>query len=283
MARRRVSVLVYHDPSAEQFESHLRYLAPRYSFVSLDRIADAFEYGTWQGLPDYPLAVTFDDGWRGNAELVELCQRFECPITIYACSQIVDTARHYWSTETRDHRLKHISNAERVRVLVASGMRPDREFVVRQALTRDEAETMTDVADFGSHTRFHPVLTMCSDDEAGDEIQLSKEEIEEFSGAACTHFAYPYGAHSVRERELVRSAGYRTARTIDPGWNDAGSDPYALRAFGVPDDASIDRLAAELAGAAFLWRLKPLRQSHRSRAGRRALPDVGVASERATP
>ena len=276
VARRRVSILVYHDPSADRFESHLRYLSARYSFVSLDRVADSFESGSWKSLPDYPLAITFDDGWRGNAQLVEICQRFRCPITVYACSQIVDTARHYWSTRIRDVDLMRLPNADRIRVLVANGMDPSRDVDAdRQALTRDEAQAMTGIADFGSHTRFHPVLPTCTDEEAREEIELSKEEVEEFSGRGCTHFAYPYGAHGTRERELVVRAGYRTARTIEPGWNHAGSDRFVLRAFSLPDDASVNRLAAELVGAAFVWRLMPARRWGQSRRNAKLLSVLG--------
>jgi peptidoglycan/xylan/chitin deacetylase (PgdA/CDA1 family) len=278
VARRRVSILVYHDPSRERFESHLGYLAPRYSFVSLDQVADALETRAWKALPDYPLAVTFDDGWRGNAELTEVCRRFECPITVYACSQIVNTRRHYWSTRTRDMELKRMPNGDRLRFLVSHGMDPGQPVDgPRQALTHAEAQTMLEVADFGSHTRFHPALTTCSAEEARTEIALSKEEIPGFSGRRCAHFAYPYGAYGDRERELVANAGYRTARTVDPGWNDAGSDRFALRAFGVPDDASVDRLAAELAGVSFLWALKPATRRARATA---AAPRAGRAGDR---
>src|SRR4051794_622655 len=217
IARRRVSILVYHNPSADRFEAHLRYLAPRYSFVALDRVADSLERGSWGKLPDYPLVVTFDDGWRGNVQLVEVCRRFACPITVYACSQVVGTERHYWSSRIRKTEVMQLANADRLRVLVERGMDPARDVdAPRQALTRAEARAMAGVAAFGSHTRFHPVLTTCSDHEARQEIELSKDEVEHFSGRGCTHFAYPYGDHGARELEYVERAGYRTARTIDP-------------------------------------------------------------------
>jgi hypothetical protein len=33
------------------------------------------------------------------------------------------------------------------------------------------------------------------------------------------------------------------------GWNDASSDPFRLKVLGVSDQASINRLAADLSGA----------------------------------
>ena len=102
IARRRVSILVYHDPDPAVFARHLDYLARRYNFVRLGDVISAQREDRWDALPDRPLVMTFDDAWRGNHALAQLCRRYACPITIYACSQIIDTARHYWWTETAD-------------------------------------------------------------------------------------------------------------------------------------------------------------------------------------
>lgn len=263
VARRRATIVVYHDPAPPRFESHLRYLATRYTFVSLDQLADALEQADWERLPDFPLAVTFDDGRRGNAALAGLLRRYRCPVTIYACSQIVGTGRHTWSSRAGDvAELKRVSNAERVQLLVARGMDPAREWKVsdRQALSRTEARGLSDVATLGSHTRFHPLLPACTDEEAQEEVGLSKGEIEDFAGARCEHFAYPYGEYTFRDRSIVERAGYRTARTIDVGWIGQDSDPYALRAFPIPDDASVAELSAELAGLGFVWRWRQTRR-----------------------
>ena len=113
---------------------------------------------------------------------------------------------------------------------------------------------MSDIADFGSHTRFHPILTACSDEEAWTETATSKKEIEALLGRPCEHFAYPNGDHTERDAANVARAGYASGRTIDVGWNDERTDPFRLRVLGIPDDASLDRLAADLAGAGFVWR-----------------------------
>jgi peptidoglycan/xylan/chitin deacetylase (PgdA/CDA1 family) len=257
VARRRATAVVYHDPPPARFESHLRYLAANYTFVSLDQIADALEPGQWSRLPDYPLAVTLDDGRRGNAELEGLLREYRCPVTIFACSQILGTARHVWSSHAHDVvELKRVSNAERIRTLVARGQDPVREWDTadRQALSLSEVGRLRDVATFGSHTRFHSLLPACTDDEAHDEVVLARREIEELTGSPCRHFAYPYGEYTARDRALAERAGYRTARTTDVGWIGRDSDPYALRAFSIPDSASVELLAAELAGSGFLWR-----------------------------
>jgi peptidoglycan/xylan/chitin deacetylase (PgdA/CDA1 family) len=255
IAKRRVSILVYHDPDPSVFAEHLDYLAARYNFVRLSDVIDAQQKDRWGILPDHPLVLTCDDGWQGNHRLMEVCRRYECPITIYVCSQVVDSSRHFWWTETtRPEELKTLPVSRRLESLSESGFEPERAYPDRQSLNRSEAADMIGTADFGSHTRFHPILTLCSDQEAESEIAGSRAEVAAFSGRPCEHFAYPNGDFTEREASYVAKAGYASARTGDIGWNDVRTDPYRLRILGVPDGASIDQLSAHLAGVAFVWR-----------------------------
>ncbi|MFL5048434.1 MAG: polysaccharide deacetylase family protein, partial [Xanthobacteraceae bacterium] len=81
-----------------------------------------------------------------------------------------------------------------------------------------------------------------------DEIFQSKHELEALLGQECVHFSYPNGDYSAREIELLRQAGYRSGRTVDLGWNSPGTDVYRLKILGTEDDASVNRLAADLTG-----------------------------------
>ena len=49
-------------------------------------------------------------------------------------------------------------------------------------------------------------------------------------------------------QRVVTHAGYRSARTIDVGWTDLGSDPFRLKITGVSDDAPLDMVVAQLSG-----------------------------------
>jgi peptidoglycan/xylan/chitin deacetylase (PgdA/CDA1 family) len=82
---------------------------------------------------------------------------------------------------------------------------------------------------FGAHTMTHALLPDVEDPAVLRwELEASKRRIEEETGAAVDHFAYPNGDHSPDTRAAVRAAGFRTASTTDPGTNDAGTDPFAL-------------------------------------------------------
>ena len=160
IGRRRAAILLYHDPSPEVVDAHLTHLRRRHALVSLDELVEHLRAGTFDRLPERAVAITIDDGHRGNRDL----------------------------------------------------------------------------------------LPMCDSDEAEAEIAGCRSEIEGWLDRPCLHFAYPNGDHSPREVDMVRRAGYRSGRTTAIGWVGPRSDPYRLPILGVPDDASVTRLEADLTG-----------------------------------
>ena len=189
--------------------------------------------------------------------MLETFKKHEVVPTIYICTQIVDTLRHFWFRVAGRgvEALKRMSNDDRLAMLESEfGFTPERSYPPeeRQALSGDEIAAMKEHVDFGVHTLFHPILTTCSDEESALEIKQSKHEAETLLGRPCAHFSYPNGDYGERELELVRAAGYESGRTVDIGWNDAASDPLRLRILGMPETASLNMLAAHLSGIGYL-------------------------------
>lgn len=257
-AKNRVSVLVYHDPSPDVLERHLEYLAKRYTFITLSDVVDALGSEAWTSLPKHSLVVTFDDGRRNNAKLQDLFARYRIVPTIFLCSQIVATTRHFWFLDVADSdAFKPFPNEERLELLANRGFSPKKEYGERHALSLEEIAGLKGLVEFGAHSRFHPVLTTCSDAECEVEIAEGKAEIEALIGDECRHFAYPNGDYGEREINLAKKAGYRSARTLDVGWNDRNTDPFRLKMLGTIDKASVTRLAADLSGIpGYLSRLR---------------------------
>jgi len=285
VARRRASILLYHDPSPDVLERHLDYLAPRYNFVRLGDLVDAITCDDWASLPPRALVLTFDDGHRGNVELRDLFVRYGVRPTIYICSQIVATNRHYWFLETDDPEpYKPLSNNDRLAALEDLGFGPTKEYAEAHALQIREIDQLKDAVDFAAHSRFHPILTACSDHECANEIEQSRVEVEALVDQSCPDFSYPNGDYGSRELALVQGAHYRSARTVDLGWNDATTDPFALKILGTSDTASVNRLAADLTGVSgYLARLKvgSFRGKHRPALRPRSEPRA--ASSQAPP
>jgi peptidoglycan/xylan/chitin deacetylase (PgdA/CDA1 family) len=260
VARRRVSILMYHRPTAAGLERHLEYLLPRYTLIPLDALVDALASGEWDALPHPALVVTFDDAASEIAGLEHVLRRYDVPATVYACSAIAGTNRRFWFEAVPDPwSIIELPNPTRLALLAEAGYAPESAAPERSALSRDELERLCHVADVQSHTRFHPPLTTCTDAEAELEIRASREEIEALTGRPCLHLCYPHGIYGDREVAFARQAGYRSARTTDIGWNGPHADPFRLRILGTVDDCSMARLAADLSGIGFLFRLRELR------------------------
>lgn len=252
-ARSAATIVVYHDPSPETMRCHLEWYTQRYTFVTLDAVVDALETGRWDALPPYPLVVTLDDGHRGNAALAPVFRDFGLRPTVFLCSGIVGTTRPFWWATAAAERLgvqalKRMPDVERRQRLAQAGADLDREWAEPQALTWAEICALLPVFDIGAHSRTHPILPSCDDARSADEIVRCRTELEASLARPCAHFSYPNGDFSRREVGNVRAAGYRSARTIDPGWNGRHADPFRLKAMVVSDDAPVDWLAVQVSG-----------------------------------
>ena len=78
-------------------------------------------------------------------------------------------------------------------------------------LSKDE------LVEIGAHTMSHAPLTCQSEGDSRREIQQSKEYLEGKIDLPVLHFAYPYGMHGKKDREIVKESGFLTATTTWPG------------------------------------------------------------------
>jgi peptidoglycan/xylan/chitin deacetylase (PgdA/CDA1 family) len=76
-----------------------------------------------------------------------------------------------------------------------------------QELARDP------LVQIGAHTLTHRSLQQLTENEAGDEIERSRNILEEKLGVKVEHFAYPFGNCGQREFRLVRDLRFKTAVT----------------------------------------------------------------------
>lgn len=258
LTRRRVAILLYHDPDPAVFEAHLRYLSRRYRFVPFDRLFAALEGGGWSELPDHGVVVHLDDGYRRNAELVRICERFGVRPTLYLCSHVVGTRRRFWSKLAggRSKRMRLVENTRLLEKLRdEAGYTPEREYDERQALCAEELAEMERHFDFQSHGRYHFSLLTLDDAALAEDLAASRSRIESLTGQPCEHFSYPYGDYSEREIAAARQAGYKSGRTTRPGWVGPGTRPYELPIVAdVPGTISPNGLRLHLTGLPRLFK-----------------------------
>ena len=252
--RGKVSILCYHDPDPDTAAVHFRFLANNYTIIPLRQYVDWRQGRSKVSMPRKALVVTFDDGHRNNYRMKDLLEKFNLPATIFLCSGIVGTHRHYWWRVEVDHdeirKLKSLPDEQRIERLLRLGFDELHDFTERQALSSDEIAALTGLVDFQAHTRLHPILPRCSRERAIDEIEGSKKELETRFALNIYAMAYPNGDYSERDIEIARNAGYKCALTLDAGYNTAKTELLRLRRIAMYDNADLNEVVVKASG---LW------------------------------
>jgi len=263
--RRKITILVYHSLPGVRARKHFQALRARYHIISLADYLRARAEGQMWRLPSKSLIITFDDGHRNNFELRQLLEELRVPITIFLCSGIVGTHRHYWWFHTQNASesaaCKNMPDAERLAFLSSRGYQAERDYPDRQALSRSEIDALKPWVDFQAHTITHPILPACSDEKAENEIRNCKAELERHYGFNIHALAFPNGDYTEREINLARNAGYSCALTLDCGFNDQNTDLFRLRRVPLPDQASVSELLVKTSGLWDLFRLSGITQN----------------------
>ena len=116
--RKKVIILAYHGVTniekesgirnsqgthlyTKVFERQLKYLSKRYHFISLEDFIDAV--GKQAALPDYSVAVTFDDGYRNNYfNALPVLKQYGVPATVFLTTNFVEKAAPLWRDRLED-------------------------------------------------------------------------------------------------------------------------------------------------------------------------------------
>ena len=206
----RLPILTFHDiderPSVISFSPDVfkfgmrRLTEEGYKTISLSRIVECIRKA--EPFPDKAMGVTFDDGYRSVYEKAFPVLR---------------------------------SNGMTATVFLAIGDRKTRalqgrlpSFGGREMMSWPEIREMhREGIEFGAHTFTHQDLTRLPSKGVHAEICDSKSVIEDALGRAVTAFAYPFGYHNRRVREIVQ-AHYSCACSTRLGMAGRKSDPFAL-------------------------------------------------------
>lgn len=108
-------------------------------------------------------------------------------------------------------------------------------YIVTEYLNKDDPNRM--LADhvkelyengheIGSHSVSHPSLPYHFWKNRNNEIQHSKDALEDLLDGPIKSFAYPYGRYDKKIIEIVQAVGYENARTVSGGKTPAGHDDF---------------------------------------------------------
>ncbi len=150
-----------------------------------------------QTLPDKPVIVTFDDGYSDNyTEALPILEERGMKATVFMVTNDVGLPGY---------------------------------------LTWDQLHDMEDRGiELGSHTANHLPLTEMSVEEARDEVQKSKLQMEWKGLKTVFVLSYPNGSYDKFMPGILKEEYYLAAVTGDAGLNTFQTDPYRLHRTNIP-------------------------------------------------
>lgn len=218
----RVPILMYHyisDPPAdsdhirknlsvptELFERHLQYLqAQGYSTISFHQLLLHLTRG--EPLPENPIILTFDDGYRDNYDnAFPLLRQYGYTATFFLITNFIDEGRPTYLTW------------EQVKALAAAGN------------------------EIGAHSRDHPDLRGHDIDFLIWQILGSKEAIQNGAGITPRFFSYPSGKYDADVVKVLASAHYWGAVTVKQGVEQSSQRPFELERIRIDGSYGPDEL-----------------------------------------
>lgn len=175
------------------FEAHLQYLKDNgYHSISLHQLLLNLTRG--EPLPERPIILTFDDGYRDNYEnAFPLLQKYGFTATFFLITNFIDEGRPAYVTW------------EQVKQLAQAGN------------------------EIGAHTRDHPDLRGKDIDFLVWQILGSKEAIQNGAGITPRFFSYPSGKYDDNVIAVLASAHYWGAVTVTQGVHQSSDMPLELQ------------------------------------------------------
>ncbi len=216
-----------YEPDVEQFDWMIRHIAENFSVLHLDeavaRLAD-------DSLPPAAACITFDDGYRNNAEVaLPILLRHRVVATFFIASgflgrgrmwndDVIEAVRKLGAADAAWHafglgshclatpadrlqclatvlpRLKYFPHQERARLARAIACQAGVEEESSLMMEREHlALLIAGGMEIGAHTHSHPILSGMAADEVRDEITRGRRALEAMTGRAIRLFAYPNG------------------------------------------------------------------------------------------
>lgn len=106
--------------------------------------------------------------------------------------------------------------------------------------------------EIGSHTMTHRHLTDLDDDQLRDELQVSKDRLEQMIGYPVVHLSCPNGRYNERVMHVAKQIGYQTISTSRIGRNFSQTDSPNFARFAVMRDTPIEEFFCILRGTRLL-------------------------------
>lgn len=184
---------------AETFEAHCRVMAETCHPIDLETFCAAQGGGS---LPDRPVLVTFDDGYRSVFELARpILKRYRIPAAVFVNSEPVKTQRLFWFDAVA--RARGEEAVSEMRALPDEGWRQASQAFDTPAGAAPHLAPMTEsqvrqLADegvaIGVHSASHAPLGGAPVAVQEHELASCRAALETWTGRPADTLAYPFGA-----------------------------------------------------------------------------------------
>ena len=230
---RKIPILMYHSISQStnpryrdlcvspaSFAAQMDYLCQHaYMPLNTTQLIDALTGKIL--LPERPVVITFDDGFADfYHHALPALSRYNFTATLYIATGFIGRTS-LW-------------------------LRQEKETQHPMVTWEQIAEINKSGIECGAHTRSHPKLDAIPLVMARDEIQGSKDDLEQYLGQEVTSFAYPYGYYTMDVRRLVKEAGFTSACAVNFAMCLDVADHFTLDRLMVTPDMDISTFGALL-------------------------------------
>lgn len=279
-SRRRLLVLAWHNveeswcfPSApgtaqRGFVRQVRFLKRVANVVPLESALDCLASGN--ALPERPVSMTFDDGYRDNlTTAAPLLRSLGLPATFFLVPgllsgsivpwwevlawALVRSPKRFLTWEEKRFPLTTRHSRRAASKTISERMkrrdRTSRDEAVEQLVAQLEpqgspgqlfldwtgARRLQEYGfRIGSHSSYHAILSEESREDQFRDLSDSRRTLEAELGTPIDLVAYPNGTRrdfDATTIDAARQAGYRAALTTVRGWNGPSTSPYEIRRY----------------------------------------------------
>ena len=183
--------------TSEFFEECLQFFQKHYSVVSFPQVLDNYLHGA--ALPDHPLLITFDDGWKCNLQhAAPLLSKFDFPAIVFITSGALGRTILSWHEalyalwkggDLDDDKISAMSGV--LDMELPTGVTDKKTYVQLLGILRKLPP--------GKRSQLDPLLLKWTADLPGTPLMLDKHEI-----AQLQEQGFHIGSHGVSHESLVR-------------------------------------------------------------------------------
>jgi peptidoglycan/xylan/chitin deacetylase (PgdA/CDA1 family) len=214
---------------ARELDEHCRLLREYCHPISLSDWLAALDGGS--SLPERPVLVTFDDGYRTVLSLAgPILQRYAIPAVVFACTDPIEQQQLFWHDAVAHARgeaavasLKSVPFDEWQRVATECQL-PAATEDPHAPLSIDELRVLATQPgiEIGSHTATHPILARASLTVQRAQVRQSKARLEAWIEKPVRAFAYPNGQpeqdYTRDTTQLVHASDFSVAFSTRAGF-----------------------------------------------------------------